>query len=217
MIGYEKYLTNKDKPLFVAFGGISMGLHMPPFEFKNFLTSSFGDVNFIFIRDNKQSWYFKGINELSTDHESNVEGIRNLIKESGCSKVIFIGNSMGGFASILYGALLNVDVVLAFAPQTFIDKENRGKYKDTRWSEQINSLHKEIPTNRYYDLSNISDISYETKIKLFCGVGGLDTTHVEHISNISNTEVNKIGIKGHGVIKHLKNNGELKKIIKNII
>ena len=39
--------------------------------------------------------------------------------------IITIGGSMGGYAALLFGSLLPVNGIIAFGPQTFIDKDNR--------------------------------------------------------------------------------------------
>ena len=100
------------KPLIVAFGGIQGKLAMLIFEFKNFLTENFEDFNFIFIRDLKQAWYtrgmdFKDLNITTKNINENIKTLNNIIGKQENSKVIFLGNSMGGFASILYGVLLS--------------------------------------------------------------------------------------------------------------
>lgn len=216
MRGVDLHITEGKKPLFVAFGGIAQQLHMPPFEFKNFLTSNFGDVNFIFIRDMEQAWYFNGISGLSTNFDTNVEGIKKLIDDVEHSKVIFIGNSMGGYASILYGSLLNVDHILAFAPQTFISPAKRNKHSDTRWPQQMKKIHTKAPTHPYYDLNNLEDV--QSDIRIFCGAQSkLDNIHANNIKHMDNVRVHVEPKGSHGVIKVLKSNGNLYKIIKDIL
>ena len=51
------------------------------------------------------------------------------------------GASAGGFAAMQLGVLCDVDEVLAFSPQTFVDAANRRAAGDNRWPEQITALH----------------------------------------------------------------------------
>lgn len=218
MRGVDLHITSSDKPLFVAFGGIAQQLSMPPFEFKNFLTKNFGDINFIFIRDTEQAWYFNGIEGLSTNMSLNIDGLKMLINQTPHTKTIFLGNSMGGYASILYGALLNVDHVLAFAPQTFVDKVKRAKHSDNRWPQQMKKLHGKYPTHKYYDLEELEAMEFDTDIRVFYSPQSkLDTVHANNIKHINNVDIHVEPKGGHGVIKTLKNNGKLAEIIKDIL
>ena len=73
----ESYLfikgnSNKNK-LIVSFGGqgLSVG-QIPPFEFLNYLKEYIPDIDKIFIIDNNQCWYHKGLKSLTTDIPSTV-------------------------------------------------------------------------------------------------------------------------------------------------
>jgi len=210
------------KPLIVAFGGIQGKLAMPIFEFKNFLTENFEDFNFIFIRDLKQAWYtrgmdFKDLNITTKNINENIKTLNNIIGKQENSKVIFLGNSMGGFASILYGVLLNVDCILSFSPQTFINSKKRKKYNDTRWAKQINSIHSKISDHKYFDLMNLNKLNYTSSIKLFVGSQSkLDNIHADNIKELNNVHIS-VEKGGHSVIRGIKNNGKLYKIIKEAV
>jgi esterase/lipase len=56
--------------------------------------------------------------------------LEGIIKINKYDNICFIGNSMGGYAAILFGTLLNIDNIISFAPQTFIDKFNLFLYFD---------------------------------------------------------------------------------------
>lgn len=218
MKGVDIHISITSNILVVAFGGIAQQLSMPPFEFKNFLTNNFGDINFIFIRDMEQAWYFNGIRGLSENIEENIKGIKEIIKDIPANKIIFIGNSMGGYASILYGILLNIDNVLAFAPQTFIDKDTRKKTGDDRWKNQINKIHKKLSDHPYFNLNNLNDVENNTKVHLFYGNRSkLDVIHANNLKQNKNTSLFLEKNSSHGVIKDLKKSGKLKKIFNHII
>ena len=69
------------------------------------------------------------------------------------SKNIFSGNSMGGYAAILFGCFLSVDTVISFAPQIFINRYNRFINVDSRWPNEISKIYN-YPENRpeFFDL-----------------------------------------------------------------
>lgn len=68
----------------------------------------------IFIRDIFKQWYLAGINSKINNPIKLLDFLR---KETSGYKTIMLGSSAGGYASILYGSLLNVHKVLAFNPQ----------------------------------------------------------------------------------------------------
>jgi hypothetical protein len=83
--------------------------------------------------------------------------------------VVTIGNCQGGYAAIYFGAMLNADLVLTFAPITYVDAENRTRYNEMRWEEGFERIYssenaepdlfdlgtvpeaKNIPIKIYYD------------------------------------------------------------------
>lgn len=68
----------------------------------------------VFIRDIFKQWYLAGINSTI---DSPLELIEFLKKETKGYKIITIGSSAGGYASILYGSILNAKKIIAFNPQ----------------------------------------------------------------------------------------------------
>ncbi|SHE88416.1 Uncharacterised protein family (UPF0227) [Psychroflexus salarius] len=192
----------------ITFGGIKMGIGMPRFEFKNILIKYNCDQAFII--DPNQSWYQDGINS-KPNFESLKSEIENIIRDY--KKVIFIGNSMGGFAAIMFGALLNVDRVISFSPQTFISRYRRAYYGDKRWSDQINS----IVSKNYLNLkrlllktksknSTIYSIYYSTTDKL-------DKIHSERLSKLKSCNLYSYSFGGHNLVKSLKDKGILTEIL----
>ena len=116
--------------LVVSFGGYAkMFGGIQPFEFLSFLTQHFPNVSKHFYIDDMCDAYHQGIRGLSTNIDETVEYLRDKIK--GYKKVVFLGNSAGGYATILFGSLLGVTSVLAFIPLTVRRKEKVDeKYRD---------------------------------------------------------------------------------------
>lgn len=109
------------KRLFVTFSGRQQGLaSMTIFEFKNFLEQEFPCYDKIFCRDEKVKWYNHGLTDYTSNIDETVSFLKNKI--TGYEDVIFIGASMGGYAAILFGSLLNVKTVVAFRSQTIINE-----------------------------------------------------------------------------------------------
>ena len=90
--------------LIISFSGLAKQFGgIPQFEFLNFLNKHFTDINKHFYIDNYQVSYHKGINGLSTNIDETIEYLKNEIKNY--KNVIFLGNSAGGYAAILFGSL----------------------------------------------------------------------------------------------------------------
>ena len=205
---------NKDiKPLIIAFGGIGGGIQQPLFEFKKFLSKNI-DCHVIFIRDTNRSWYHKGVIGFG----KNINELKNNIKENinkiNYSMIITIGGSMGGYAALLFGSLLPVNGIIAFGPQTFIDKDNRKKYKDNRWKSELKKLYNNNNDDTYYDLSKLSFQNINVQI-IYGYDHDLDKIHAERMKNKNVIVTGECC--GHAVAKNLRNNGMLDKIINDMI
>jgi hypothetical protein len=107
--------------LFLSFGGVRMGSGMPPFEFTASLSSR--GVPGYFIKDFRQSWYHKGLLGISQDITGTHAYLQDLVARQGCERLVTLGSSAGGYAAILFGALLNADRVAAFAPQAEVTRD----------------------------------------------------------------------------------------------
>lgn len=172
------------------FGGI------PRFEFVNFFESNFKNINKQFYIDKHVTCYHKGIFGISNNIDETVTYLKNEIKDY--KNVIFLGVSAGGYASILFGSLLNINTVLAFIPQTLRrDKYIDEKYRDI--SKYINN------TTKYYIYGNLS----VTDIK--------DTHHIsqcERISHHPNVFITRVK---NFDLKKMRDNGELYLILNKLI
>lgn len=75
------------------------------------------DGNVIYLNSKKgNDWYTEGIEDLGEDYRSTAIAIKNLICQysgNGERKVITIGGSMGAYAAVLYGALIDADYSIA--------------------------------------------------------------------------------------------------------
>jgi hypothetical protein len=77
-------------------------------------------VNKLFVNTPANCWYRDGVPGIGDCIESAAEGIRIIMQEIAPRSVMCIGNSMGAYAALLFGALVNADHVLAFGPETLL-------------------------------------------------------------------------------------------------
>ena len=147
---------NDSDVLLVSFAGLALQLNMSIPEFKRVTTPL--NMNKVFVTDENRSWHYKDMKDLIYD-------LKKLISDLNPRCTIFFGNSAGGYASILYGTLLEVDRVMAFQPQTFLSKKSREKYNDKRWIRDVVNAQKYADED-YLDLWN-HDKKCKTIIELF--------------------------------------------------
>ena len=186
---FKKGNNNNFNRIIVSFGGQGLRLGLiPPFEFMNFLSSTFKGCDKLFFIDKHQCWYQKGLKDLTSDIKTSVEFIKNKIKKY--KEVIFIGASSGGYASILFGSLLNIQKVIVFFPQTYIDL-------------------KKIDNKEYFNLKKF--INNTTQYYVFCDLSKDGVHHPNQCYNIK--EFKNVTIFKHQKInlKIWRANGKLKK------
>jgi len=113
-ISYVK-VGDTARNLVVSFGHIVHG----GFASKtSLMTKKYDKDNFdvLYLRDPKKRWYLRDLPKIGENINDTIPFLKNEVTKY--EKVIFIGSSMGGYASILFGSLLNVNIVIARQPQT---------------------------------------------------------------------------------------------------
>ncbi|MBI2311659.1 MAG: hypothetical protein HYU77_04055 [Betaproteobacteria bacterium] len=207
-------LAADSRTLLVAFGGIAGALGMPPFEFFNLCREV--DTKKIFVRDLRQAWYHQGLPGIADDIGGIAAFLREKIAGAGVDRVVLVGNSMGGYAAIVFGLLLEADEVHAFGPQTFIDRLNRLWHRDARWPEQMRRVHRARGGRKYFDLKKLLQARRGSRCRInvyYSPAHPLDKRHAERLGNFPNVSLHPFAEGGHVVIRHLRDSGALKRII----
>lgn len=196
----EFKIVNNHKNLIICFGGKALKFGgILPFEFLKYLSAEYtSKCDLIFFIDKKQCWYHKGIDNITHNIESTVEYIDSIIDNNKYEKIIFMGTSAGGYASILFGSLCKkVSNVISFIPQTILTDPCDKKYSNIK---------NFINANTKYIL--VGDKSITNK---------KDTHHIYHCDNIKDFVNVKI-IRNNGCdLKKLRDSGFIKKLIDDII
>ena len=210
----ERELIPGASNLYIFFGGLAAGIAMPPFEFYN--AAKIVNENKIFIRDFGQCWYHSGLPGISHDIQSTADYLHGEIQKLNPEKVFFAGNSMGGYAAILFSTLTRCGQAIAFAPQTFISPLLRLRHGDIRWPIQIaNTYVRSVLKKKYWDLKPfLLDTKAERKISIFVAKDHrLDYIHARHLDCISSVNIYEFESGGHGVVKLLRDEGKLSAIM----
>ena len=201
------------KTLLVTFAGLSGAVGLQPFEFFN-ITRPFS-VDKIFVRDLSQGWYLGGLTGWSNSVTETAQFLAERIALYPYEKVVFLGNSMGGYAAIAHGVLAGATTILAFVPQTFLDAGNRARCGDRRWSQRMANLPRP-DDRRVLDLQVLLDgVAYNSKIKLFYAPEEPnDKAHAEHLAGCNNVDLHPCVGGGHLVVRELKKSGALYRILR---
>lgn len=195
--------------LIISFGGLALRMGMTMFEFNSAIKKL--KVDSLFLKDTKRIWYQKGISEEYPTVESVVELLKNYTVNY--RKVICIGNSAGAFAAILFGTLLDIDQVVAFAPQTLLKEEFNMK----PWLSELRNMNQQkIFCN---DLKkHLSNTGYSTKIDVCVPkLNPIDYAHSNYIRDLKNINIILFNTNNHNMAAHIKNTIGLNKFLETYI
>lgn len=201
-------LSHPGKPLLIVFGGIGgLPFQLPTFEFLK-LTNDL-KVNKIYTRDLRQSWYHAGLPGISKNIDETAIFLKGKVQEANPNKVVVIGNSSGAFAAILFGVLIQADVVDAFAPQTIIKDS-----KLVRNKRRVHEVHRYFES-KYFDLlDTIQSAQSPCRINLYYDVeSNLDRFHASRLEALPNVTLHRFRGGGHRLVRKLRRTGRLYDII----
>ena len=132
------------------------GANVKKGSFNYFNSFKNSEYNVIFLNDDISRYYQSGIQELGGDLYSTINALNTIIHETGCESpdIYTFGCSMGGYAALLYGALLNARSVLAFSPSA-------PKYCSVLWQ---NPSYKEVSSQSGQYIAVINDSTVAKKV-----------------------------------------------------
>jgi acetyl esterase/lipase len=129
-----------------------------------------------------------------------------------------MGNSMGGFAALLFGALMNASKVVAFAPQTFISPQLRLLHRESRWRQRTYRTYCRYGVfRRTYDVKPFLKTTPHVSADIYVGKNDHhDFIHAARLSPLSSVSIHQVDGAGHGVAKMLREIGELDLILRGL-
>jgi pimeloyl-ACP methyl ester carboxylesterase len=172
--------------LLIAFAGLRGRIGIPAFEFMK-LTEPYG-VKRLFLRDQQRRWYHRGIPGFGSSIDEVAGTLRQHIAGQNIQRVVTVGNSLGGYAALLFGWLLNADIAISFAPQsvvgpkrilfgdfgilqywTFSEFFTAARSLDSRYSDLkalFNTAHVKTQFNLYYSAHNVTDSRHAERMRM---------------------------------------------------
>ena len=211
-------LATESRVLLILFGGIAGGVSMPVFEF--FRVTADYPVKKAFLRDPRRGWYQLGIPGVGNSALAVKSLLDTIIARAEVDRVVMAGASAGGFAALQFGALCEADAAIAFSPQTFVDAANRSRFNDTRWPEQIASLHANIGKDGFdLDLLELlPDAPSATQFLIHVSTDDdLDLLHARRIAGGGGIHIVEHKRGGHRLVKTLRDRGLLEPILKDAL
>jgi hypothetical protein len=203
--------------LIVAFGGVKhgIGIDMPPFEFLRSLSAHGCDA--IFLRDIRQAWYQFGVDGVAAD----IMGLAHWLqhRRRAYVRTATVGNSMGGYASLLIGCLGGTDIAIAFSPQTTIAQTDRAALDDHRWQPLIERLHTRSVDHRYHDVRaalELSDSGHRTSLLFYGEESREDAAHAMRLVGEPGCHLFAVKQSTHRAVQYLRENGVLADIFRMI-
>lgn len=167
----------------------------------------------LFLRDPTNCWYLGGLEGVGAGVEGLRDALRRRIDESGARRVRCVGASMGGFAALLYGALLRVDGVCAIAPHVFLDPARRDDVRDVRWRVAMRRVHTQhILSRRYWSADRVIERECPgLRIDLYFGKSTpMEAAHAAALRKLRNVSVNALPApRGASLLKLLREQGRL--------
>lgn len=182
-----------------------------PFEFLG--TASDLPVGKVFVRDLDQIFYQRGVRGLGRDVAEVASGLGSLL--SGSGRVVFVGQSAGGYAALLFGTMLGVDHVLAFSPVTFLTPLLRRVHRDDRWPEEMAEIRRLSRFRRHLDLRRaIRARGQRSELHVYFGAKNLlDRTHAGRLEGLPGVTLHPWATASHAVARRMREEGELKPVL----
>ncbi len=199
------------RALLVAFGGIAGQMEMPPFEF--FRHAGSLEVKRMFVRDLDQCWYQTGIRGLGDGVGATAEALTLETERAAVDRVVYTGNSAGGYAAILFGALTDADAVVAFSPQTTLI---RARY--VRSHDRLDAMNRTTTDRRFLDLREVVRAHSSVSIHVhYAQWNRLDRFHARRIRHLPSVTLHGHSHVRHSLVRSLRDSGELRSIFQEVL
>lgn len=183
-------------------------------------------VKKLYIRDINRAWYHQGLPGIGRNIEEIVVFLKNKINQQKVQWIIMMGGSMGGYAALLFGFLVEADLVHSFNPLTFIDpilRLLRGDYFRLNWKFLklkliIRNFKKSlIFSKKYTDLKKLfRSRSVKTKFHIhYSSKSRMDRYHALRMNIFPNVILHPYSQKTHSLKMVIKDEDFFKKNIFN--
>jgi pimeloyl-ACP methyl ester carboxylesterase len=220
----KRDFSSNSRTMLIAFASKRLTAPVPPFEWTGALAAI--PAKKMYVRDLYQLWYLLGFPGVADSPHEAAAYLKHLVDENKCDRIVTLGGSMGGYAALLFGCLLQADAVHAFGGQTFLPTR-RGRYlaqaiaardwPSLRKDWQVRS--QRATKSMYFDLKPLLEQgSSQTRYHLYYShYHGKDVMHAQNIAGLPNVCLHERENKGHHMGVALRDSGELEQILLNAV
>jgi hypothetical protein len=195
--------------LYYVFHGMAGGLGIQPLTVLR--ETGLLRTNLVLLKDYYRFFYQAGLNSEIPDADAIIARLRRCreelphVRQTYCS-----GPSSGGYAAILFGHYLQVDVVYAFAPVTRINLDDLKKFGGSKEIWRI--------TEERRDLARLlATHNGRTRYKIFyCDGNSRDRSYAEHLHGLPGVELCPQPGHSHNVIQAINDSGRLRELFETV-
>jgi hypothetical protein len=174
----------------------------------------------ILCRDPHHLWYHEGIDEEHCGIRAFVEYVGEHIEALEPKAMMFIGNSVGGYAALLFGHLLCADSVHAFAPQTCLQPDYVRRHRRLDSPEKLDAYDRLWASRHaewdWFDLNEVLE-EHNGRTTYFvhhCADSEPDRHAAEWIAGRRGVSLHGYPCDGHSVARHIARQKLLLKILR---
>jgi hypothetical protein len=202
LIVWERENSNQ---LYYVFHGMAGGLGIQPLTVLR--ETGLIHNNLVLLKDYYRFFYQAGLNPKITDVDAIVARLQRCREELPHVRQTFCcGPSSGGYAAILFGHYLQVDVVYAFAPVTLINLDDLKRFGGCNDISRVTEQHRDLARL-------LAKHNGRTRYKIFyCDGHGRDRTYAERIQDLPGVELCPQPGTTHNVIQAIHESGRLREI-----
>lgn len=174
----------------------------------------------ILCRDPYTVWYHEGIDDEHPDIDSSADFLRKQVRALKPKVLLVLGNSLGGYAALLFGHLISADAVHAFAPQTCLEPEYVRKHRPLDTPAKVNAYDRlwssPAAMPKYFDLEAVlSKHNGRTTYHVhYCRENDADRAAAEWIAGKRGVKLFGYDCDGHMVARHIVRERLLFKILR---
>ena len=191
--------------LYYVFHGMAGGLGIQPLTVLR--ETGLIHNNLVLLKDYYRFFYQAGLNPEITDVDAVVARLRRCREELAHVRQTFCcGPSSGGYAAILFGHYLQVDVVYAFAAVTLINLDDLKKFGGCKDISRITEEHRDLALL-------LAKHNGRTRYKLFYCEGHVrDRKYAERLEHLPGVELCPQPGTAHNVIQAMYGSGRLREM-----
>jgi hypothetical protein len=191
--------------LYYMFHGMAGGLGIAPLTVLR--ETGLLQSNLVLLKDYYRFFYQAGLNPEITDVEAITARLRRCREELPHVRNTFCsGPSSGGYAAILFGHYLQVEVVYAFSPVTLINLDDLKRFGGCKDISRIRNEHRDLAIL-------LANHNGRTRYKIFYCQGHIrDRNYAERIQHLPGVELCPQPGTTHNVIQAINESGRLREI-----